>query len=179
MAILMCRNLKVIPQIVKMDFLYKVNLKHTKIYLFVWVSIICICNMRMVWKYSAPDTYKEDMESIIEYIESTDYGYALASHWIYGRMSAMSNGKAIFFSSEAAMKRANESAQAAYIVTSSVGFDFTCYDHCEDRFSMMRYYCPPDEIINYDELTLCVYENGIRRRYCDLCMKHISWYNMP
>lgn len=100
LMILLCRNLeKMVARILPVI----VDMPHKKVYLCGICGILCICQAEPVWQYQTSDSYLEDCEQVITYLEqrgALDDGYALAPYWLCCRLSAMTGGEILFFSDE-------------------------------------------------------------------------------
>ena len=100
MIILLCRNLEKIA-VRMMPVL--TDIKHKKIYLCGIFGILCICQAEPVWQHQTSDSYLEDCEQVIAYLEqrgALDDGYVLAPYWLCHRLSAMTGGEILFFFDE-------------------------------------------------------------------------------
>lgn len=161
-TIVLCRNIKMaIPQFIQ-EFLSDV--KYKKALLFVVVGMICICYAEPVWFYHASDSFKEDLEAIVDYVEETDLGYAIAPHWLCSRLTIMSGGEVIFYPTEKAVKkRFGEDAKITYMVTTydydSIPNKFNNLADVESYDKLCEKYGTPTELLELEQISLCVFEN--------------------
>ena len=172
MTVLLCRNIEVFPNIVHINIFNEI--KYKKALFFAFTFVICVCTMSKVWKHRAPDEFGADLEAIIEYIDDTGYGYAVAPYWFYPLVSAMSDGKVMAFETENQIKSMyGDDAKAAYIITWNYNNEeddywskvfISTYKHCGSYEEICEYYSEPTDIIFYDDLQLVVFEDGIEFR---------------
>lgn len=165
MTILLCRNLEYFPEIVKLSVIKEIN--HKKVLLGVCTLCICLCSAGKVWTYAAPDVYSGDMKAIAEYIQWSDYGYAIATSWVAPRVSAMGDGSLLVYTDMNKIKSTyGEDAKCTYIITRNFNNPaaregFTVYRDCTSWEQICEYYSEPSDIICYDQLAVIVFEDGI------------------
>ncbi len=161
LTIILCRNMK--------DYLNEkfhrilCGVRYKKSVFFVSISVICICCAQPVWLYEAEDSYMQDCEEAIRYIEETDLGYAIAPYYFYSRLTAMCHGDIIFYPNEQAIRDYNgDEAQLMYIVTG-----FENIDHVtslmnigvDDYEDLCEKYTVPTRVLELDHFNVCVFEN--------------------
>lgn len=165
MAIVLCRNIEVIPHILHMTELKKIHLGRT---IFGGCTlVVCLCSAGKVWTYRAPDTYAEDMKAIAGYLENAEYGHVVAPYWLYLKLNIMSEGKVFACSSEDEVKKLfGEEAKVTYIVTrndqSADKNPWTIYSNCDTYENICEHYSEPTDVIRYKWLELLVFEDGIK-----------------
>lgn len=169
MTILLCRNIEKFPIILGIEKSEKLFITKTRKFYFGYIFfVLCVCSMGKVWEDSVPNGYDDEFKAITEYIEHTDYGYAVAGYWLYPRLSAISEGRVIVWETETDVKTAyGEDAKVAYIITKNDGYSDgisgTVYDGCDNYEEICENYSEPTNIIRYERLQLLVFENGIRK----------------
>ena len=166
MTILLCRNIEVFPEIIRIKWLKEI--KYKKMIFCAYIFVLCICSMGKVWTYRVPNGYEPELKAIAEYIESTDYGYAVAPFWLYAQIGALSNGEVMVYQTEDEIKEIfGDDAKVSYIITNN--FDNSeikgnFYDHCDTYEEMCEYYSEPTNIINYEKLQLVIYKDGTKTK---------------
>ena len=161
MTIMLCRHagrhlLSIIPSAAE----YKTQIKKV---LVTASAGLCLCYIEPVWTYEAPDSFWDDCTRVIEYVEETDLGYAVAPHWIYARLTTMTGGETIFYPSEKSVKGYNgEDAKMTYLI-SSVGYDsiptmFNNVADVENYEELCDKYGTPTEVIPLQNFSIYVFE---------------------
>lgn len=121
LTILLCRHIRSFMR----RFLPNLEtIRYQKFYFAGIISALCICQMEPVWLYEEEDSYRDECETVIEYLRQWGVeqdGYALAPYRLYTRLSAMTNGEILFFDKASEIKEIyGEEAKLRYMV---VGWD--------------------------------------------------------
>lgn len=168
MTILICRHIE--SFLVETVKLVRITEWKEKTALAVIVGILCLCTMKPAWTYSAHNCHDEDMESVLNYIESENLGYAVASRYLATPMTAKANGKVIICSTIDEVKQIfGEDAKVTYMITR---YDYELGQHHQYLYyepdepfnnyeELCAKYSVPSKVIDYDSFSLCIWENGI------------------
>lgn len=160
MTVLICRNIEVVPQVVGLEMLKEI--KYKKVLLCAYAAVICFCTMGKVWAYRAPNGYDPELEAIVDYIEGTGYGYAVAGYWLWPRLTAISGGEVMVYETEDQVKDIyGDDAKVAYIITRNDGYS-DGYGPWDDYEEMREYYSEPTDVIRYERLQLVIYKDGVK-----------------
>ncbi len=166
MTILLCRNLKGLLYGMFPDIM--TGLRHKKLYFFAMMGIFCICQAEPLWQYEATDCYVEDCEKIVEYVQETDLGYAIAPYWWATRLTAMSGGETIFYSSLNQLKEyEGEDAMPTYVIAGYIDNDgggdlysFGVQDIIYGSYEEMceKFATPTETVYNTDRFNIFIFE---------------------
>ncbi len=166
MAILLCRYLPIILQ--SMRWIPNKILTVDKTKLFLITSALCLCTIKPVWTYTpAKHCHEDDMNAILEHIRSTDLGYAISSFYLSEVMDAMSNGEILIYCSPEEVKTLyGKDAKISYLITRydyepGKYHSYMYYENFENYEQLCDKFSKPSYIIDYDTLSLCVWENGM------------------
>lgn len=164
MTILLCRNIEIFSRFVGIEFFE--GIKYKKALVCGCMSVLFICSIGKVWDYRVPNAYEDELWAMKEYIESTQYGYALAPFWISPQIGALSDGKIMVYQTKEEIYNIyGDEAKISYIITSNednTEIRGNFYEHCNSYDEICEYYSEPTKIICYDKLQLVVFENGIK-----------------
>lgn len=164
MTIILCRNIETFLTIINIETLKE--LKYKKELFCAYTFVLCVCSMGKVWTYHAPDGYEADFEAITQYIEGTDYGYAVAPLWLYPQIYAKSGGEVMIFRKIEEIRNIfGDDAKISYIVTNdddNYEVPENVYVHCSSEEEIREYYSEPTDVIHYDKLKLLIFKDGIK-----------------
>lgn len=99
----------------------------SQLMVFLILTAICINYAEPVWKYTATDNILDNCQVAVDVIEQTQEemsadskAIAIAPHWLFARLTCMSEGQIIFYPDlETARRYAGDDAKIKYIVTST------------------------------------------------------------
>ena len=163
MTIIICRNLKLAIPTVVYEFL--ADIKYKKALFFVAVGMLCVCYAEPVWCYEATDSYGEDLEAIVEYMKENEIEYAWAPHWLFARLTMLSDGDIIFYQTQNEIKKKyGEDEQIKCIITSidyeNVANEFNNIVGVESYDELCEKYGAPSKILELDNINLYVYDEN-------------------
>lgn len=154
-TIILCRNL---CSAIKNSRIFA-NISTGKIHVdkavfFIFISLVCIGSFRNGFNMSDEDIYETEEREIINYLENNaPNSNVVGGGWLAPKMSAMTEGKYMFFSYESDVKNyLGEDAEVDYIIVVKNGDDFgtTLYEYD----LLMEKYGSLVEEINLEKLSL-------------------------
>lgn len=164
-TILLCRHFGRMAK--KIIQVFSIRLKNKKCYFVAFTCALVLCLVEPVWNYQASDSFWDDCNRIISYVEETGYGYAIAPHWLFARLTAMTKGNLIFYQSEEQLReRQGEDAEFAYLITT------TNYDTIPNMFNnvadvasyeqLCEKYGTPSEVVPLQYVTIYAFQKELK-----------------